>query len=185
MSARNVSSTIEIGPQPGVHARDRFGDRNRLETREHMLDERAPSIPTRARRTMHPVQQLADRDHADRSFLRADKCLECRAGLVALPLDQEVGVDQDGQELSGGAVDLRIARTSSTKSASTGGADASSSRNRSGDSNRAFGGMITATGAPARVTSISSPPATRFRTSEKRRATSVALRRTNAAKHIR
>ena len=70
---------------------------------------------------------------------------------------------------------VRIARRSTAKSSSIDGAAASNSRNRLASISRTRGGEITATGAPARVTSISSPAATRLRTSEKRRATSVAL----------
>ena len=126
---------------------------------------------------MDAVQQLADGDDADRTILWANEQLERRCRLLPLPVDQEVGVDQDGQELSVGPTDFRIARRSSANSSSTGGAEASSSRNRAAESSRTLGGASTATGAPARVTSISSPAATRFSTSEKRRATSVALRR--------
>lgn len=180
MGAGNVASTIEFRPQLGMDARDRLRDRHRLEPCEDMLDERPAPIATGAGGSVHAVQQLADGDDADRALLGTDETLECGAKLVSLPLDQQVGVDQNGQELSGGAVDPRIARASSAKSSSTGGAVASSSRKRSGESSRAFGGVITATGAPARVTSISSPAATRFRTSEKRRATSVALNRTTS-----
>jgi hypothetical protein len=177
MSAGNIASAIEFRPEFGVHARDRLGDRHWLESCENVLDERSPSISTGARGPVHTVQELADGDHADRALLRADESLEVCTKLVPLPLNQEAGVDQDGQELSGGAVDRRIARASSAKSSSTDGADASSSRKRSGESSLAFGGVITATGAPARVTSISSPDMTRFNTSEKRLATSVALSR--------
>jgi hypothetical protein len=142
-----------------------------------MFDERAPvSLPS-AGRPVDAVEQLADGDDADRTRLVADKLLE-RRRLVPLPLDQDVCVDQDGQASSGGPTERRIVRTSSAKSSSTGGADPTNSRNRSADRTRAFGGAMTATGAPARVTSISSPAATRFKISEKRRATSVALRRT-------
>lgn len=126
---------------------------------------------------MHAVQQLADGDDADRVLLVRDERFELPRTGLPLPIDQQVGVDQDGQGASGAPTESRIARASATKSSSTGGAEASSSRNLSAERSRALGGEMTATGAPARVTSISSPAATRFRTSEKRRATSVALNR--------
>jgi hypothetical protein len=163
-----------------MHASDWLGNRQRLETCEHMLDERAPVRLPYAGRPVDAVEQLADRDDADRTRLVADKLLE-HGRLVSLPLDEDVGVDQDAQASSGGPTERRIVRTSSAKSSSMGGADRTSSRNRSADTTRAFGGPMTATGAPARVTSISSPAATRFKISEKRRATSVALRRTIAS----
>ena len=64
---------------------------------------------------------------------------------------------------------------SSANSASGAGADAINSRNRSAEISRDFGGEITATAAPLRVTSISSPFATRLSSSEKLRAASVAV----------
>ncbi len=138
-----------------------------------MLDEGAPSRPARATSAMDSVQQFTDRDDTDRSLLIPDECLD--HGAFALVRDEQIGVDQDGQGFSGGPASARIARTSAAKSSSTGGAAASSSRKRAASINRIRGGAITATAAPARVISISSPAATRFRTSEKRRATSVAL----------
>ncbi len=50
-----------------------------------------------------------------------------------------------------------------------------SSLNRSAEISVDLGAEITATAAPLRVTSISSPLATRLRTSEKLRAASVAV----------
>lgn len=69
----------------------------------------------------------------------------------------------------------RWARTSSAKSLSGRGALAISARKRSADRSCALGGPITATEAPLRVNSISSPAATRVNSSEKFRAASVAV----------
>jgi hypothetical protein len=140
-----------------------------------MLDERTPLRAPTTSRAKDTMQQLADSDDADRPLLGADQSLDRRT--LPLVRDEEVCVNQDGQGLSGGPTEARIARTSSAKSRSTGGAASSNSRNRAASTRRSLGGEITATGAPARVISISSPAATRFRTSEKRRAASVALRR--------
>lgn len=140
-----------------------------------MLDESAPPRPPGDSGAVDALQQLADGDDADRALLVADESLDRRT--LALVRDEQVGVDQDGQGLSGGPTSSRMARTSSAKSRSTGGAVSSNSRKRAAPISRSVGGEITATGAPARVISISSPAATRFRTSEKRRAASVALRR--------
>ena len=126
------------------------------------------------------MEQLTDGHDADCALLRADESLEPRSRLFPLPIDQNVGVDQDGQELSGGPTARRSSRTASANSSSTAGAVAKSSRKCSGDASLTLGGAITATAMPARDTSISSPLATRFSTSEKRRATSVALNRAMA-----
>lgn len=175
VAADHVSPSGEGRPDLRVNACDGLGDRHGLELREEMLDESAPSRPPSASRAVDALQQLADRDDADRALLVADDSLDRRT--LALVDDEQVGVDQDGQGLSGGPTSARIARTSSAKSRSTGGAAPSNSLNRAAPISRSRGGEITATGAPARVISISSPAATRFNTSEKRRAASVALRR--------
>jgi len=174
-----LAPPAEIGPHLGMNARDGLGDRNWLEPGEQMLDECAPPRSLRTSRPMDAVQQLADRDHADGALFVAYERFECGGGFGPLPLDQQAGIDQDGQGLSGTVpASLRIRRTSSAKSSSTGGAVARSSLKRAAETRRARGVVITATGAPARVTSISSPWAMRFNTAEKLRATSVAVRRT-------
>lgn len=174
-----LAPSAQVGPHLGVDARDGFGDRDRFESGQQMLDECTPSCPLRSRRPMYAVEQLADRDHADGALLVPNEQLECGGSLASLPLDQQTCVDQDGQGLSGAVpASRRIRRTSSANSSSTGGAVARSSRTRAAETRRTRGGVITATGAPARVTSISSPWAMRFNTSEKLRATSVAVRRT-------
>src|SRR5439155_1885407 len=175
--ADRLAAPVEVGPDLSVDSSDRFGDRERLEAGKHVLDERPASHAPRTRSAMHAMEQLADGDDADRPLFVADERLEPRSRLRMLPLDQEIGVDQDGQAPSGRPTVLRIVRTSAAKSSSTRGADEISSRNRSAESVRTFGGAMTATGTPARVTSISSPPATRFNTSENRRATAGAVRR--------
>jgi len=161
-----------------MDAGDSLGNRQRLHTCDHMLDESLTPRSPCARCSTCTVQQLADGDDADRAILVADKGLERSCAPFPLPVDQEPRVDQDGQEFSGGRpASRRISRRSSANSSSTGGADASSSRNRAAGSSRGLGGAISATGAPARVTSISSPAATRLKTAEKFRATSVAVNR--------
>ena len=143
-----------------------------------MLDEGASACTASSGRPVDAVQQLADRDHADCTLLLTDQSFEHLGALLALPLDQQARVDPDGQGFSGAEPDSRrICRRSSAKSSTTGGAEAISSRNRAAGSRRVRGGAMTATGAPLRITSISSPVATRFRTSEKLRATSVAVKR--------
>ncbi len=165
----------ESGPDLRVHTRDGLRDRNGLELRKQMLNVSAASRPSGTAGAMNPVQQLAHRDHADRPLFVADDFVD--HGTRALTGDEQVGIDQDGQGLSGGPTSARIARRSSAKSGSSGGAASRSSRNCAALTSRILGGAITATDAPARVTSISSPAETRLRTSENRRATSVALSR--------
>jgi hypothetical protein len=120
------------------------------------------------------VKQLADGDDADRPFLVADEGVKGRGVRSTLAIDEDVGIDQDGQTSSGGPTDARTFLTSSAKSESIGGAACKRSRNRRELRKRVLGGESTATAAPLRVISISSPAATRFRTSEKLRAASVA-----------
>jgi hypothetical protein len=124
---------------------------------------------------MDAVEELADCDDADRPVFVAGERIDRLS--AALTVDEDTGVDQDGQGLSGGPSSIRARRTSSSKSRSTGGAVATIARKCSLDTSRVFGGPITATVAPLRVTSISSPRETRFRILEKFRATSVAVKR--------
>lgn len=173
---RNLAPPLQRRPDVGMDTGDRFGYRHRFKSREQVLDESAPSRSRRATRPRDAVQQFARGHHADSPLVVADERVESGGIARTFPVDQEVRVDQDGQGApSGSPTDRRRARMSSTKVSSTGGADARSSRNRSAESRRARGGAMTATWAPARVTSISSPAATRFSTSENFRATSVAL----------
>ncbi len=184
MCADSLTPPAEIGPHLRVNARDGLGDGDWLETGEHVLDECASPRSLCTSGAMDAVQQLADRDHADGAFFIAYERLECGGGFGPLPIDQEGGIDQDGQGPSGTwPASLRIRRASLAKSSSTGGAVARSSLKRAAETRRARGVVITATGAPARVTSISSPCAMRFSTSEKLRATSVAVRRTMLAEY--
>jgi hypothetical protein len=175
------TATAELGPSLRMHAGDSLCDRNRLQPSDHVLDECLTPGAGGTSRPMHPVQELTDGDHADRTILVANQHLERRGAPFALPLDQEPCIDQDGQGLSGiRPASRRRRRRSSANASSTGGAEARSSRNRAAGRSLGLGGAINATGAPARVTSISSPAATRFSTSEKLRATSVAVNRVTA-----
>lgn len=140
-----------------------------------MLDERPPPGADPSACTQHSMQKLAHGDDADRAFLVINKRLEHFGRLGSLEVDQQVGVDQQGHGSRGAPALVRSARTSSAKSPSGRGALAISSRKRSAETTRALGGPITATGAPLRMTSTSSPEATRLRTSEKLRATCVAV----------
>src|SRR5277367_6787561 len=123
---------------------------------------------------MYAVQQLADGDHADGGvfgdhFATEQSTFDC---------DQHARVDQDshGSPVGGGPTLRRISSRSLRNSSSEGGNDAKISRIRSGGSSLSGrGGLITAIVAPLRVTSISSPALTRFRTSENERDTSVAV----------
>src|SRR5256886_8496865 len=164
----------ESGPDLRVHTRDGLRDRNGLELRKQMLNVSAASRPSGTAGAMNPVQQLAHRDHADRPLFVADEFVDHDRALTG---DEQVGIDQDGQGLSGGPTSARIARRSSAKSGSSGGAASRSSRNCAALTSRILGGAITATDAPGRVTSISSPAETRLLTSENRRARSDALSR--------
>jgi hypothetical protein len=126
---------------------------------------------------MRAVQQLRDRDHADRAALGCDEIGDrCP---VTLRIDQDVGVDQEGQGGGSGATreSCRIRRTSLTYSSSTPGAVTMISRKRSADVRRTRGGPMDAAGSPARVTSNSSPAKARVRTSAKFLDASLAVTR--------
>jgi hypothetical protein len=69
-----------------MHAGHRLGDRDRLESCEEVLDERPPPGPARAACSVDAVQQLADRDHADRALFVADERLD--RGTLALVSDE-------------------------------------------------------------------------------------------------
>ncbi len=171
----------QLSPDVGVNTRDGLGDLDRSHAGEQMLDEGASASSLRAARSVHPLQELADRDDADRPVFVTDCRLDLGIGDTALEVDEQVGVDQDGHASSGGPADSRAMRTSPAKSGSSGGALAMSSRNRSAPISRDFDGEMTATAAPLRVSSISSPPATLLSTSEKLREASVAVMRITAA----
>jgi len=109
-----------------MNSSNRLGDRDRFEAGEHMLDERMSPRPLGSRRAVDAVQQLADRDDADRPLLvRLEGVERARAPLLS---DEDVGVDQDGQGLSTEPSSARTARTSLAKLSSTGGAPSISSR---------------------------------------------------------
>jgi hypothetical protein len=162
-------------PRPDVcmHARHCLGNGDRRQLREHVLNERVPPSPARADSPMDAVEQFADRDDADRSLFVSEQRLELLTG--TFPLDEHARVNQDGQGSSGTPISARMRSTSRANSSSTSGAEVSSSRNLAADIVRDRGGPITATVALLRVTENSSPAATRFRSSEKRLAASVAL----------
>jgi hypothetical protein len=90
--AHRFPPSAEIRPNGGMYARDWLGNRQRLETCEHMLDERAPVRLPCTGRPVDAMEQLADGDDADRTRLVADELLE-RRRLVPLPLDEDVCVD--------------------------------------------------------------------------------------------
>ena len=89
---------------------------------------RTPGAPC----AVHAVQKLAHGDHADRALLIAEERLQ-GIGATSFPVDEEIGVDQDGQGLSG-APSARMRRRSAANSSSIGGAELSSERNASSES---------------------------------------------------
>lgn len=185
MCADELAVRCQLRPRVGVNARDLLGDFDRTHPSEHMLDECTPTRTLRSARSIDAVKELADRDDTDRTVFLTDRVLDLRISDAALEVDKHVGIDQDGHASSGGPTDSRAARTSSRKPSSGDGAVAISSRNRSGESNRDFGGEITATAEPLLTTSISSPRATLLSTSEKLRAASVAVIRVMGEESIR
>jgi hypothetical protein len=89
----------EAGADLGVHTSDRARDGDRLGSSDELLDERSSASTTYAAGAKDAVQELADRDDADRPVLLADQLLDRPSG--PLVLDEQVGVDQDGQGSSG------------------------------------------------------------------------------------
>jgi hypothetical protein len=182
----DVFSVIgELRPEVRVDASDRIGDRDGAPAGEEMLNKRASAGAAGSRGAMDAMEEFADRDHADRAVLLAEHALDRGGADTSVEIDQQIGVDQDGHGLSAGLTDSRAARTSAEKSSSGFGALAIRSRNLDADTSWALGGAINATGAPPRVTSISSPAATRLSTTENLRAASVAvIRDTSGAYQI-
>ena len=88
----------------------------------------SPSADSIVPGTVNAVQQLTGRDHADCTIPLAEDTLERPA--TPLRVDQDRGVDQDGQAALGGPMALRPASTSPSKSSSTAGALSISSRQR-------------------------------------------------------
>src|SRR5437868_825957 len=131
---------------------------------------------------VHSVQELARGHDADGAVFVSDRRLDlCPSPLV---VDEDRGVDQDGQALLGGPNASRPASMSRAKSSSSGGVSAISSRHCSAVIVvRARGGRSSAIAEPLRTISISSPAPTRFITREKLRATSVAVKRTMQSRY--
>jgi hypothetical protein len=89
----------EAGADLAMHTSDRGRDGDRLGSSDELLDERSSASTTCAAGAKDAVQELADRDDADRPVLVADQFLDRPSG--PLVLDEQVGVDQDGQGSSG------------------------------------------------------------------------------------
>jgi hypothetical protein len=87
VSADRFTSICEIGPDVRMHPGNGLGDRDWLQSRQQVLDEcaslRAPS-PGRPQDTM---QQLADRDHADRPIFVPQVLLDLRVSSTSLEVD--------------------------------------------------------------------------------------------------
>jgi hypothetical protein len=132
-----------------MNARDRLGDRHGFDLGEQALDERLSARPARPGRSVHPVQELTDGDHADRPILVAYKSLDDL--YASLLLDKEVGVDQEGQWLSGAPASRRIRRRSTANWSSTGGRERKISPRRCPGRSLIRGGVRTAISAPLRV----------------------------------
>jgi len=95
---------------------DLGGDGYRRQSGEQMLNDRAAASPARSSCPMHPVQQLAHRDHANRTFLLTEKPLELRRADTVLEINQEISVDQDGHGCSGAPTASRSACSSAANS---------------------------------------------------------------------
>ena len=175
MRADYFTSCGELRPDLGVNARDLLGDLKRPHTGEEMLDEGAAARALCAVGAVYGVQQFADRDHADGTVFVADCGINLGVRDAALKIDQQPGVDQDGHGSLGAATAARMALTSLMNPVSGAGAAAINSRKRAADISLPLGGEITATDAPLRVISISSPSATLLSTSEKLLEASVAV----------
>jgi hypothetical protein len=171
----HLTSLHEVGPDLCMDPRYRLGDGDGLEPAEEMLHEGTPLRPACSPRPENTVEQLAHGDDADAAFLVAEELVDLGSTDPTFEIDQKVGVDQEGHGSPGGPVAFRRERISAASSGSGRGPWTTSSRNRSAERRRPRGGPITATGAPFRVISISSPAATRVRMSEKLRAASVAV----------
>ncbi|HWD76053.1 MAG TPA: hypothetical protein VG371_13000 [Solirubrobacteraceae bacterium] len=88
MSANRFALCGELCPQVCVDAGDGLGDRDGTKAGEEMLDECAAARTTAAGRTMNAVEQLADRDHADRPVFLTEQGLDGRGADATFQLDQ-------------------------------------------------------------------------------------------------
>lgn len=124
--------TLQSRPDFGMSPGDRGRDRQWLNRGDHVLDESlSPGANVAVRGAVNAVEQLAGRDHTDRTLSLAKGILERRA--TPLHIDQDRGVDQDGHAALGGPMSSRPASTSFSKLSSTAGAPSISSRQRSAD----------------------------------------------------
>ena len=64
-----LAPPAEICAPVGMNACDGLGDRHWIERCKHVLHERVPTCALRATRSVHAVQQLADRDKERRHRL--------------------------------------------------------------------------------------------------------------------
>ena len=120
------------------------------------------AVPTRA---VDPMQELTDGDDA---IARSSSPSACSTVGLATPRSRSTSMSvsiRTATRPRAARPSGRAARMSSTKPGSGGGAPSISSRNRAAEISRDFGGEITATVAPLRVTSICSPLATRLSSS--------------------
>lgn len=91
MGTDRLAASAEVRPDLGVDTGDLLRDRQRLESCEHVFDKRSPARS--ARGTVSTVEQLTDRNDADRPLLMTDEGLK-RCGLPrSLPVDQKIRVD--------------------------------------------------------------------------------------------
>lgn len=81
----------EVGPDLGVDACHRLRDRKGVETGKEVFDECTPLGSPRSGRSMDAVQQLAHRDHTDRTFLVAGD--DAQLIEASFAIDEENGVD--------------------------------------------------------------------------------------------
>jgi hypothetical protein len=131
MGTDRLAAFGELRPHAGMRARDGLRDRDRVKLGDEVLDKCAAPCPARSRGPMNAMKQFTDSDHADRSLFLAGHAFERGRGTAALEIDEQIGVDQDGHGGVGAFSAARMARISSVKASSTGGALAISSRKRS------------------------------------------------------
>jgi hypothetical protein len=84
MSADHLAAHSQPCPDIGMNTRDGLRDWDCLQLGEQVLHERAATRALRALGAMDAVEELADRDDADRSVFTTDRLLDCWVGDASL-----------------------------------------------------------------------------------------------------
>ena len=178
---QHVVSTAWAARSPRVREQSRVYSRNLEVVRlhrnhgQHVRDERLPPLAPASIRELHADEQLGRRDRSDHGIvLVADQLVE---GLTrALACDEHRRIENQSLQCLSSTTSVDRRERSSSAHSGSGWAERSNSLTMRPSEPTA--GPMRATGRPCRTTTNDSPrPSTASRSSENRRAASVALSR--------